>query len=378
MDYERTIGVFFITVCVASFLAGATTIQTYIYNVNYRKDPLILKAMVAVVWMLSMLHTTLLIYAVYDQTLKALSSTLIDTRLPRPAVASLMVSVRLSEPSPSTLQLTINLEYSDSLMPAVSLPSPKNKTYGLLKLGFSLHAYTSTFLVRWKSIAILVIFLCCITATFAACLTGIIRMFTFTFVFQAQILPLMTACFNISVDVSITAFLVWALMKSKTGLRESVYPSLQSDQALRIITIFSINTGLLPAVFATAGLISYLVVPNTYWYWFCIYLLSDTYANTILANLNSRTFFKERLHPSLNSTAGSNFIQNALQHIHSPTIFPTSGVCRDSIALEFDSSKTTRPTTAMTVVANWRDVADIDHELANDNMPPDRTAVAVI
>ncbi|KAF9255565.1 hypothetical protein L218DRAFT_1008443 [Marasmius fiardii PR-910] len=100
-----------------------------------------------------------------------------------------------------------------------------------------------TSLNAWKSLIFLVLLLCCIAGNFVTSLSGIIEVFTLTYVsdiFTVRTYLLTSLCFNIAVDVSLTAVLTWTLANSKIGQPKH-------DQALRILTISYFNTGIMPS-----------------------------------------------------------------------------------------------------------------------------------
>ncbi|KAJ8076971.1 hypothetical protein PM082_001394 [Marasmius tenuissimus] len=258
--FESTFGVLALTAFVSSFLTGVTTVQTYIYVVNYRKDPVRIKIFVAIVWTLAMLHAIFLMISTWHYTIKSFGNPLLVLKIHWSALAALTVS---------TTQIFV----------------------AQLFLARRVHAFMCSFLSRWRASFWLAIFLICILGNFVASLSGIAKVFTLENVSEIlgiRTYLLTTLAFNIAVDTIVTALLTWALLNSKTGQK-------QSDRVVQWIVLCSINTGLLPCLSAVAGLILFLRSPNTFWFLFCIYIISDTYANSILANLNSRSFFKEKM-----------------------------------------------------------------------------------
>ncbi|KAL0579743.1 hypothetical protein V5O48_002237 [Marasmius crinis-equi] len=260
VSYESTFGVLAITAVVSSFLTGVTTLQTYIYILNYKKDPLKLKILVAIVLSLAISHSVMLEYASYHYTVKAFGNPLSVLKIHWSALVALLIA---------STQIFV----------------------AQLFLARRVHKFMASFMTKWRASAWFGLFLICILCNFVSSLTGIAKVFTLenvSEIFNIRTYFLITLSFNITVDTLVTAFLAWALLSSKTGQK-------QSDEVVRQIALLSINTGLLPALLATAGLISYIRSPDTFWFLFFTYLISDTYANSLLANLNSRTFFAEKL-----------------------------------------------------------------------------------
>ncbi|KAJ8076965.1 hypothetical protein PM082_001388 [Marasmius tenuissimus] len=260
MALESTFGVLALTSFVSSFLTGVTTMQAYIYIKNYGKDPLRIKLYVAIVWLLSMAHSGLQIYATWHYVIQVHDNPLLLLKVHYSAVIALAVS---------TTQIFV----------------------AQLFLARRVHVFLGTFLSKWRASLWFALFLVCILGNLAGSFSGIGVVFTLKSVMEMMKMKdylLVTLAFNIAVDTLITAVLGWSLLNSKSGQK-------QSDRVVRWIALCSINTGLLPCLSAMAGLIFFVHSPNTFWFLFCINLISDTYANCILANLNSRSFFKEKM-----------------------------------------------------------------------------------
>ncbi|KAJ8091624.1 hypothetical protein PM082_020858 [Marasmius tenuissimus] len=259
-DFESTFGVLALTAFVSSFLTGITTIQTYIYIVNYKKDPLQTKSFVAIVWTLAMLHAILLMITTWHYLVKSFGNPLLILKIHWSSLAALTVS-------------------STQIMIAQ------------LFLARRVHVFMGSFLSTWRASSWFALFVICILGNFFASLSGVIKISVLknvSEILQIRTNLLITLAFNISVDTLLTALLAWSLLNSKSGNK-------RSDRVIQWIVLCSINTGLLPSLSAMAGLILFLRSPNTFWFLFCVYLISDTYANSILANLNSRSYFKEKM-----------------------------------------------------------------------------------
>ncbi|KAK1225273.1 hypothetical protein PQX77_011792 [Marasmius sp. AFHP31] len=235
MALESTFGVLALTAFVSCFLTGVTTMQAYIYMKNYGKDPLRIKLYVVIVWILSMSHSGLQIYATWHYVIQVHDNPLLLLKVHYSAVIALAVS---------TTQIFI----------------------AQLFLARRVHVFLGTFLSKWRASLWFALFLVCIFGNLAGSFSGIGVVFTLKSVTEMMKMKdylLVTLAFNIAVDTLITAVLGWSLLNSKSGQKQSDRVFVQS--------------------------------PNTFWFLFCINLISDTYANCILANLNSRSFFKEKM-----------------------------------------------------------------------------------
>ncbi|KAL0949179.1 hypothetical protein HGRIS_009257 [Hohenbuehelia grisea] len=82
-------------------------------------------------------------------------------------------------------------------------------------------------------------------------------------------------------DALIAGSLVYLLQRSRTGFRKS-------DTMISKLTMFTVNTGLLTSICATASLISILLWGNTFIYIAFYFNLGRLYSNSLLATLNAR------------------------------------------------------------------------------------------
>ncbi|GJJ13350.1 hypothetical protein Clacol_007602 [Clathrus columnatus] len=64
-SFDNTLGALLIGLIVSTALFGLTTLQTYLYFINYIKDRLSLKFLVASLWILDFIHTILVTHASY-------------------------------------------------------------------------------------------------------------------------------------------------------------------------------------------------------------------------------------------------------------------------------------------------------------------------
>ncbi|KAH9981550.1 hypothetical protein BJV74DRAFT_82633 [Russula compacta] len=89
------------------------------------------------------------------------------------------------------------------------------------------------------------------------------------------------------VDILITVSMCWCLYQKRTGFT-------RTDSILVTLMIFSVNTGLLTSILASASLISYVVSPSPLLSK-AIYLpLGKCYVNSLLAFLNNRGLIRKR------------------------------------------------------------------------------------
>ncbi|KAJ7062123.1 hypothetical protein C8F01DRAFT_124886 [Mycena amicta] len=89
-----------------------------------------------------------------------------------------------------------------------------------------------------------------------------------------------------SSDLSVALALCYLLHKSRTGFKGT-------DSLIRVLMTYAINTGLLVALDASAGLLTYVFMPHNFIFLGCYLLLSKLYLNSYLAILNARKNLRE-------------------------------------------------------------------------------------
>jgi len=91
-----------------------------------------------------------------------------------------------------------------------------------------------------------------------------------------------------SADLCVALVLCYLLRRSRTGFQ-------QTDSLIYVLMLYTVNTGLLVAFDASAGLITYIVMPNNLIFLGFYLLLSKLYLNSYLASLNAREGIRGRL-----------------------------------------------------------------------------------
>ncbi|KAI0668080.1 hypothetical protein C8Q78DRAFT_1081482 [Trametes maxima] len=93
--------------------------------------------------------------------------------------------------------------------------------------------------------------------------------------------------FAVAADVILTGALVFVLRKARTG-------SKRSDPILDVLTIYTINTGLLTSIVSIAVFVFALILPGNLIYAGISIVGAKLYANSVLAVLNSRKSIDNR------------------------------------------------------------------------------------
>ncbi|KAJ7143735.1 hypothetical protein C8R44DRAFT_139457 [Mycena epipterygia] len=84
-----------------------------------------------------------------------------------------------------------------------------------------------------------------------------------------------------SSDLSVAFALCYLLRQSRTGFQ-------RTDSLIRMLMMYTINTGLIVALDATAGMFAYVFMPHNFIFLGFYLLLSKLYLNSYLATLNAR------------------------------------------------------------------------------------------
>ncbi|RDB30082.1 hypothetical protein Hypma_013903 [Hypsizygus marmoreus] len=89
-------------------------------------------------------------------------------------------------------------------------------------------------------------------------------------------------------DLSVALGLCYLLFTSRTGFR-------RTDTLINILMIYTVNTGLIVALDAALGMITYIVMPNNFVFLGFYLLLSKLYLNSYLATINAREDLREKI-----------------------------------------------------------------------------------
>jgi hypothetical protein len=84
-----------------------------------------------------------------------------------------------------------------------------------------------------------------------------------------------------SSDLSVALALCWLLRSSRTGFQ-------RTDSLIRVLMMYAVNTGLIVALDAAAGMLAYVFMPHNFIFLGFYLLLSKLYLNSYLAVLNAR------------------------------------------------------------------------------------------
>ncbi|KAF5309036.1 hypothetical protein D9619_013559 [Psilocybe cf. subviscida] len=133
-------------------------------------------------------------------------------------------------------------------------------------------------------------------------------------VFTIQIFPqlskyshLLYVMFAVSTaaDLSIMLILTWLLRHSRSGYTKT-------DGVIKILMMYTVNTGVVVAVDATVALVTYVAMPNNFIF------ISKLYFNAYLATLNAREMLRTKADSSIQlSSVSGNRRTNRYDHLES-------------------------------------------------------------
>ncbi|EJD54683.1 hypothetical protein AURDEDRAFT_179780 [Auricularia subglabra TFB-10046 SS5] len=245
-DLRLTLGVFEVGVSVTMFLVGILLLQTFNYFRSFPKDSVFTKATVAGVFFLDLVHSVLLVHAVYHYTI-----------------------ANFGHPNPDKVSVA-------TLNGAVVLGA----LISLLAQG-----YFSVCILRVSASRILGV----------GCLSLVLVKFAFGFLVAIRVCisnSIITAqeeyrwqfvaalAIGTATDVAIAGSLGSTLFSQQSGLRSS-------DAFLDKVMSLVLSSGLLAALLAIIELVTFLAMDNYVWLAFHAFL-AKIYANALLSSLNER------------------------------------------------------------------------------------------
>ncbi|KAJ7060866.1 hypothetical protein C8F01DRAFT_1369732 [Mycena amicta] len=254
MDLAETYGAMFIGVLIATFFQGVLTLQAYIYYENFPRDHILLKLLVASVWILDVAHLVLISQSCYHYLVGSWGDN-----------AALLVSTR---------ELDLHLVF-------VGFASFICQCFFLSRIwSFSQRNWILTCALGAPCLVIFVL-----EAAISAEISRIASVAAFN-QFTGEVLTVFALA--AAADVAIAMILVWYLQQGKTSFDRS------SFVVARIVQ-YTVATGLATSILAVADLIVYLVTPHTFIFIAMHFSMGRMYTNALLATLNSQRKLRQVL-----------------------------------------------------------------------------------
>ncbi|KAF7290870.1 ANK-REP-REGION domain-containing protein [Mycena kentingensis (nom. inval.)] len=282
IDMDRTYGAFFVgysysalrhivhTIFISALesqmacsFQGVLTLQTYTYFITYPSDHILLKSLVAAVWLFDAVHLGLIAQPIYYYLVSNWGN-----------AAALTAS---------TTQFTLHMIF-------VALPSLACQFFFLYRIWmFSDRKHVLAGILAVPCIAAF--------AGHVAIVVRIMRDFSVEKYSQQTKEMIWAISSSASADLFIAAALVWYLQKSKSpGVELSgLGPYRRTDLLLAKVVQYTVATGFATSIFGFAVLATYLLSPKTFTFIGMYFSFGRMYTNALLVNLNARRSLRESI-----------------------------------------------------------------------------------
>ncbi|KAH9896845.1 hypothetical protein C8Q73DRAFT_687432 [Cubamyces lactineus] len=255
ISLNETLGAAFVGDILAACLYGLTTLQTLTYFGRCRKDSVVLKSLVILLWALDTLHLILVSHTVYSYTITNFGNV--------PA---------LLKPTWSVIAQVFVTGVSDGIVRALYC--------------YRIWMFSGR---RWLLTTAIVI------GTLATCGSSLayaargLQQSTFIELEKFSWLLYFSLSWAFLSDFLIAATMCTLLTKRRNGALRKV------DHAIRVLILYSINTGVLTTLCTLMALIAYAVSPHTFIYIGFYFLLPKLMLNSVLGALNARKTIREQM-----------------------------------------------------------------------------------
>ncbi|KAF9475440.1 hypothetical protein BDN70DRAFT_883698 [Pholiota conissans] len=253
IDLNKTLGAVYIGNIAAASLFGLTSLQAFIFFSGNTRDRRPFKRLIAFLWFLDLLHIVLMSHGVYSYLIIDFSN---YAALERP-VWSLLVQV-------------ITTCFSDLIVRGIFarriwvLSGHNNRLLFAITLGS--------------------IFVCAMGLMFA--IRGFIDGSFARIVLESWILYTALGS-SVVVDGIVTVSLCVLLVGVRTGFKST-------DSLVNTLMLYSINTGLITSLCATACFVTFAIWPHQFVFIGFYFVLSKLHVNSLLAVLNTRETLRRR------------------------------------------------------------------------------------
>ncbi|PCH34603.1 hypothetical protein WOLCODRAFT_139462 [Wolfiporia cocos MD-104 SS10] len=296
LQFNSTLGAAFLGQFATAILYGITSLQTFIYYKQHYKDPLILRFLVGVLWILDGIHVAFITHAMYMYMIVNFANPL-NVDKPIWSVWAMIIVSNISN-------IIVRAIFSRTLWKLSGKALIFPLVIGLLSIyvaadafyfairGFRIDSYLDIHHFSWS-----------LYNGFA---------------------------FEVLVDGMITVSQCLLLRRFRTGIKST-------DSIITILMVYSINTGLLTSICAILCLVTFTVLPDMFVYFAFYFVLSKLYVNSVLANLNARSTILENMpgakplnkydytDPSSMSSGGANLVPAQFSSVVDPVLLTTRG-----------------------------------------------------
>ncbi|OCH87116.1 hypothetical protein OBBRIDRAFT_796535 [Obba rivulosa] len=254
LHFDGTLGAAFLGHFVTSVLFGITSLQTWIYFRQHHKDPLSLRSLVFLLWILDAVHVGLITCGMYHYLITHFGNVFAAIK----PYWSILTMIMVTNISNIIVRGIFAFRLWKLSGGAILVPI----TIGFLSLYIAGDAFY--FAVRGLS------------------MTSYFAFHQFSWSLYAGF-----SC-EVIADSIITISQCLILQRFRTGIRST-------DSVIYVLITYSINTCLLTSVCAILCLMTFALLPNLFVYFAFYFILGKLYVNSLLANLNARGSLLENL-----------------------------------------------------------------------------------
>ncbi|GJE96405.1 hypothetical protein PsYK624_126020 [Phanerochaete sordida] len=249
-----TYGALLVGGLIALFLSGIVATQVFYYRQSYMDDRWRNKAMVAVVWLLDLLHSSFVIASVFRYLVDGISNPNVIRRI------AWQVSVTIS--ITGFLTFIIHLFFAHRVWTLSKHNKPLTITIVLLAFLRMLSAFGAVIQMHRFP-------------TWVAYRDHASWSFTTGLAISA------------AVDFLIAVSLCYFLQRRRTGFQGM-------DEIINSIIRYTVESGSLTTCLTVASFVCWLTMPSNFVFLALHFCITKTYANSFLATLNARSHIKER------------------------------------------------------------------------------------
>lgn len=255
VEIRSTVGALLIGILLSTMLSGTITMQSFMYYNGYPEDSLRNKVMVGALWLLDTVHTVMIWTALWVYVVDGWGRAEALTEIPW-SVATTIACTGIS-----TFMAHCFFVY---------------------RLHILNHYYW------FATIPILLSAVYRMATTIIS--TGMMAAFRTYVAYMQQCGWLFTSGLSVStgIDIILTTYLTVLLRRSRTGYSTS------TDSMIRVIVVYTIQTGAVTCITTIACLVCWVVMPNNLIFLAIHFALGKLYTNSLLATLNTRKSLRDR------------------------------------------------------------------------------------
>ncbi|KAI0826653.1 hypothetical protein BC628DRAFT_1536642 [Trametes gibbosa] len=271
LSLDDTLGAAFLGMTIrACTFYGITVVQTYIYYERNGGDRLYMKLLVFILWVLDSLHLALVTHSVYTYTVTDFSNFL-----------------ALQVPVWSILAQVIVTGVSDFIVRGIFCERVWKCTASFLEdLDQLKQVWTAVSNRNWILITTIVATSLLVFGGSIAFGVKGLSLPAFVDLFKVSNILYISLGAGVGADVLIATAMCVLLARRRTGFS-------RTDSIVRVLTLYSINTGAFTSLCALLCLVSYATMPNNFVFIAFYFVLPKLFLNSLLATLNARRPLRE-------------------------------------------------------------------------------------